>query len=60
MAEASSQWNSLIRFKDPDGKIYYGEPDKELKHARVWTGDEIFELSRSDITVKVQEVRSVP
>lgn len=43
MASALS-WNSLIRFRDPENRIFYGEPDDNLKAATIWEGSSILNL----------------
>lgn len=49
-------WKSLVRFRDGDGNIQYGEPDEGLKKAVVWKGDDLLALSKTSDIVDVREV----
>lgn len=51
-------WNSIIRFKDVDGTVRYGEPSSDLKSARIWSGSDILSLSLTDETSEVVQVRA--
>ena len=45
-----------MRFKDANGKIYYGEPSTDLASATVWEGADLWHLSRTEEIVKVAQV----
>ncbi|KAK5696519.1 hypothetical protein LTR97_007822 [Elasticomyces elasticus] len=54
---SSPQWKSIIRFKDSNGQVLYGEPlGDDLKKATVFEGDDILSLTKSDKVVEVGEV----
>ncbi|KAI9740330.1 MAG: hypothetical protein M1834_004909 [Cirrosporium novae-zelandiae] len=57
-----TSFNRLIRFKDPQGKVLYGEApvDSDLvgKTVSVYTGDYPWDLSPSDAKAKVAEMLS--
>ncbi|KAJ9607116.1 hypothetical protein H2200_008188 [Cladophialophora chaetospira] len=50
------KWESIIRFKCPDGEVHYGEPTADLKSARVWTGLDVWSLQPTDTTRHVAEI----
>ncbi len=52
-----SNWDRLIRFKDADGQVRYGEPNASLDKATVWEGGNILELRKTDQSAEVKEVR---
>ncbi|KAK4954230.1 2-keto-4-pentenoate hydratase 2-oxohepta-3-ene-1,7-dioic acid hydratase [Elasticomyces elasticus] len=54
---SSPQWKSIIRFKDSNGQVLYGEPlGDDLKKATVFEGGDILSLTKSDKVVEVGEV----
>ncbi|KAK5745981.1 hypothetical protein LTR17_001111 [Elasticomyces elasticus] len=54
---SSPQWKSIIRFKDNDGQVLYGEPlGDDLKKATVFEGSDILSLTKTDKIVEVSEV----
>ena len=53
---SNKQWSSLIRFKDTNGEVKFGEPKDDLKAATVWEGSSIFDVVPSDKEVEVAEV----
>lgn len=55
MANQAS-WKCLIRFRDRDGDIRYGEPDEDLKKATIWKGNDILKISKTSEVVDVKEV----
>ncbi|KAK3069643.1 hypothetical protein LTR53_011866 [Teratosphaeriaceae sp. CCFEE 6253] len=52
----STQWKSIICFKDSDGNVLYGEPDEKLKKVTVYDGDDLLSLTRTERTAEVAEV----
>ncbi|KAL9077346.1 MAG: hypothetical protein Q9157_003382 [Trypethelium eluteriae] len=58
---AASPWKSLIRFKDAQGKIQYGEPlDSEFSRATVFSGPDVFSLNKTSDIADVKEVNFFP
>lgn len=56
---AAPTWKSLIRFKDNQGNIQYGEPlDAGFSKATVFAGPDLFSLSKTSETIDVKEVSS--
>ncbi|KAF2237210.1 putative fumarylacetoacetate hydrolase [Viridothelium virens] len=54
---AASPWKSLIRFKDAQGKIQYGEPlDSEFSRATVFSGPDVFSLNKTSDIADVKEL----
>ena len=54
---AATTWKSLIRFKDTQGNVHYGEPlDSKFTKATLFTGPDLFSLSKSSDTADVAEV----
>ena len=49
-------WKSLIRFKDANGQVQFGEPDEDLKTATILQGSDIFNLTKTTDVAQVQEV----
>jgi len=52
----SAPWKSIIRFKDSNGDVLYGEPDQGLKKATVYEGNDVLSLNRTEKTADVAEV----
>lgn len=55
MATAQA-WKSLIRFKDANGQVQFGEPDEDLKTATILQGSDILNLNKTTDVAQVQEV----
>ncbi|KAI9692383.1 MAG: hypothetical protein M1822_006614 [Bathelium mastoideum] len=54
---ATPTWKSLIRFKDSQGTTQYGEPlDSEYSKATIFSGPDLFSLSKTSETADVKEL----
>lgn len=54
---SKQQWKSVIRFKDAQGRVRYGEPTVDLKKATLLEGDDVCNLSfKTREVVDVAEV----
>ena len=52
-------WKNLIRFKDSNGKINFGEADNDdLQAATIWEGESILNLTKTENQTDVAEVLS--
>ncbi|KAI9741311.1 MAG: hypothetical protein M1834_003028 [Cirrosporium novae-zelandiae] len=58
MISLAPTWGSLIRFKDQNGLICFGEPDAEFKRARIWVGSSVERLLKTESVRNVAEVLS--
>jgi 2-keto-4-pentenoate hydratase/2-oxohepta-3-ene-1,7-dioic acid hydratase in catechol pathway len=52
----SPSWSTVIRFKQSNGDISFGEPSKDFKTATLLAGSSIFDLAP---TTDVEEVKEV-
>ncbi|TKA52288.1 hypothetical protein B0A55_11417, partial [Friedmanniomyces simplex] len=51
------QWKSVIRFKDQDGHVLYGEPeDGSLAKAIVYEGNDLLSLTKTEKSAEVAEI----
>lgn len=52
----SRGWQSIIRFKDAQGKVRFGDPNSDLTKATIWEGSDVLQLSKTENTAEVKEV----
>ncbi|TKA79332.1 hypothetical protein B0A55_03454 [Friedmanniomyces simplex] len=51
------QWKSVIRFKDQDGHVLYGEPeDGSLTKATVYEGNDLLSLTKTEKSAEIAEI----